>query len=147
MMPVGGPAQSVRRDLKEVSRHELEVCLVFLLPLAALLSAILLFLPLRMPRCVFAQVLGVPCLTCGMTRAGEALLHGQVLAAFLLNPLSVLLPIGGALLWLHAVLVLAGRRRPLRLADLSARQTAVLRGALVLGGVGLWIYLIATLSV
>jgi hypothetical protein len=48
--------------------------------------------------CPFALVTGVPCPGCGMTRASLALLHGDLAAAFRLQPLSpVLVPIAALL--------------------------------------------------
>ena len=41
--------------------------------------------------CPFKFVTGLPCPGCGGTRAVMALLHGQILEAIYLNPLSVLL--------------------------------------------------------
>ena len=39
--------------------------------------------------CVFKAVTGIPCLTCGASRAALALAHGHPLAAFRLHPLVV----------------------------------------------------------
>ncbi len=39
------------------------------------------------PRCVFHQLTGLPCVTCGMTRCGIQFFHGHFLAASKWNPL------------------------------------------------------------
>ena len=44
--------------------------------------------------CLFRRLTGVPCLTCGTTRACAALLSGDVAGALRLQPLAV---VGGAL--------------------------------------------------
>lgn len=63
--------------------------------LAALLSALALrplwlaIAPL-LPPCPFRALTGIPCLSCGTTRAAVAMLHGRPLDALLLNPLAAL---------------------------------------------------------
>src|SRR5690349_6936182 len=44
-------------------------------------------LQLPWPVCTFRQLTGLPCITCGATRASLALLHGDLAAAWRLNPL------------------------------------------------------------
>ena len=73
------------------------------------------------PRCMFHVVTGLDCPGCGGLRAAHQLLHGNIRAAFQLNPLAVmLLPVMlvGGLYWLIA------RRSP---------ASAVLRKPGVLG--------------
>ncbi len=66
-----------------------------LLWLAAAVSALVLrplwlsLTPLLRP-CVFRALTGVPCPTCGTTRAAIAFLSGDLAAAFAANPLAVL---------------------------------------------------------
>jgi hypothetical protein len=43
-----------------------------------------------LPPCALHQLLGVPCATCGSTRAMLALTHGDLLQAFAWNPLATL---------------------------------------------------------
>jgi hypothetical protein len=69
---------------------------------AALLVALVPVLPLlarALPPCALHAWTGVPCVTCGSTRAALALAHGQVVAALEWNPLTALaaiaLVIGG----------------------------------------------------
>src|SRR5215831_17451328 len=44
-------------------------------------------LGLPWPRCLFRDLTGLPCLTCGMTRAAIQFFHGHFLNALLWNPL------------------------------------------------------------
>ena len=66
-----------------------------LLWLAAAVSAIVLR-PLwlaaapQLRSCVFRSLTGIPCPTCGTTRAATAFLQGDVMTAFIINPLATL---------------------------------------------------------
>jgi hypothetical protein len=44
----------------------------------------------RFPPCVFKAITGFYCIGCGLTRALHALVHGDILRAFSMNPLAVL---------------------------------------------------------
>jgi hypothetical protein len=43
-----------------------------------------------LPACIFRQITGVPCPSCGATRAGLALAQGDLLVALSYNPLAVI---------------------------------------------------------
>lgn len=66
---------------------------------AVVLTVVAVYPPngqLLYPRCVFQAVTGWQCPGCGVTRATHALLHGDLAAAWRLNPLWVgLLPLLG----------------------------------------------------
>lgn len=66
-------------------------------------------LDLPRPGCVLHNVTGWPCPGCGSTRAVRDLLHGNLAAAFLHNPLFILLLLGAVLFDLYAAIVLACR--------------------------------------
>ena len=63
----------------------------------ATVASVLLFFEIIPWRCPFALITGVPCPTCGFTRAIRALTHGDLRAAFHFHPL-----------WPAIVLVLIG---------------------------------------
>jgi hypothetical protein len=91
--------------------------------------------------CVFKLTTGLPCLTCGSTRALGRLFHGDLHGAFLMNPLAAT----GALAlipWAAADLLLMfrGRAARLELAPATAQAARVLVVALALAN---WAYLIA----
>lgn len=44
----------------------------------------------RYPGCVFRAITGFHCIGCGLTRALHALVHGDLLRAFSMNPLAML---------------------------------------------------------
>jgi hypothetical protein len=95
-------------------------------------AAVLLLRLDRLPFvfCVFKQLTGLPCPTCGGTRAVGRLAALDVHGAFVMNPLAVALAVTVAL-WAVSDLVLLPRRQSLRLEirpDLAtpARVTVVL---------------------
>jgi len=64
-------------------------------------------------RCPFHSATGIPCLTCGMTRAFRFTVHGRLAEAFSLNPLGTLLCLATMLYVLYAlVMVLFRLPRP-----------------------------------
>ncbi len=91
--------------------------------------------------CVFKAVTGIPCLTCGASRAALALAHGHPLAAFRLHPLVV---VGTAAAAVYVPWALVSSVRPRRLrVHWSAREW---RGLRILAWAVLaatWIWLIA----
>jgi hypothetical protein len=110
----------------------------------AVALALLLLSPLAtpfgagLPPCFFRSLTGVPCPTCGGTRAALALAQGDVGAALRANPLvtvALALLVGGGLV--IGALALAGRgvRRP-------GRVPGWVRAALVVVLAANWFWLI-----
>lgn len=66
------------------------------------------------PQCPFRLVTGFTCPGCGITRALHQILHGHFVAAFMLNPLFVLLGpfLLFALLRYSVIVMRGGRPRP-----------------------------------
>jgi hypothetical protein len=120
--------------------HELLWGLVGLATAAVALAAWASGAP-GLPPCVFKGLTGVPCITCGSTRALAALVAGDLGAALRWNPLAVL---GAAALSVYvpygAATGLLGSRR-VRLA-LHARDRRLLRlGVLFVVAIA-WAFLI-----
>ena len=65
--------------------HELIWLSVSLVSLT--IAALWLAIGLPWPRCVFHELTGLPCVTCGMTRCGIQFFHGHFLAALKWDPL------------------------------------------------------------
>lgn len=77
------------------------------------------------PRCTIKLLTGLDCPGCGGLRATHQLLHGQVLAAFRLNPLLVTLaPLAAA--WLAWAGVQGFRRRTFPEIPLTPRRVWLL---------------------
>src|ERR1044072_4837780 len=56
--------------------------------------------------CPFRAMTGYPCPGCGMTRAFSAIAHGEPVRAVLYNPLSPVLFLAAAMLWVSAAATL-----------------------------------------
>jgi hypothetical protein len=87
--------------------------------------------------CMLRRTTGLPCPTCGATRAGMAMLDGRVLDAVAFNPMLVL--VGGAVAAALAVRVVFGRRVRVDLAPWAWR---VAWAALAIAFIANWIYVI-----
>ena len=98
---------------------------------------------IELPRCVFKTVTGLPCPSCGVTRAVIALSRGQLAHGLFMNPLAAI-ACGAALVYLaYAAAVLAFRLPRFRpvLSPAGARVVRIATVAVI--GVN-WIWLIAT---
>jgi len=72
-------------------KHRLSIHFIWMFILMAVL-AIARFMPLN--KCPFHAITGYPCLSCGATRAAEALFAGDFSGMIAYNPLIVLFCIG-----------------------------------------------------
>ena len=113
-----------------------------ILLLAALLATAWLFSGIATPRCLLHAATGIPCPTCGMTRAIWHLLHGEIGRAFLLNPLMTAALLGAALYVCYAAVVVIGRLRRLRLEALTKTEANLVRIAAIGLLAANWLYLI-----
>ena len=113
-----------------------------ILLLAALLATAWLFSGIATPRCLLHAATGIPCPTCGMTRATWHLLHGEIGRAFLLNPLMTAALLGAGLYVCYAALVVIGRLPRLRLEALTKTEANLVRIAAIGLLAANWLYLI-----
>jgi hypothetical protein len=120
--------------------HELVWLVVSVGSLA--LGATWLALDLPWPRCVFRELTGLPCVTCGMTRCAIHFFHGHFSAALNWNPLMFAFLCGIAAFDLYALFVVVTRGPRLRICFCSKRAKTFGRVA-VLSALGLnWFYLL-----
>jgi Protein of unknown function (DUF2752) len=106
------------------------------------LAAAWLTVGLPWPHCVFHEITGLPCITCGMTRCGIQFVQGHFFAALKWNPLVFALLSGVTAFDLYAFAVLVTRAPRLRVAfGLAQKKYA---RAIVLGALALnWMYLLS----
>lgn len=134
--------QCSRRPLApEETDHEL---LWLSVSLGSLLAASAWFsLGLPWPRCAFHDLTGLPCMTCGMTRAAIQFFHGHFLAAMQWNPLVFAALCGLSIFNAYALIVLVTRAPRLRVAFQSRTETKYLRLSVIAVLVLNWAYLLA----
>jgi hypothetical protein len=96
-------------------------------------------LRLPWPSCVFHDLTGLPCLTCGATRAGVAFFHAQFAAAWNWNPLVFFILCGLTLYNVYAFAVLVLRIPRLRF-QLSRYEKRIFRVSVVCLLALNWIY-------
>jgi len=104
-------------------------------------AALWLALGLPWPVCVFHQLTGLPCLTCGMTRCGIEFFHGHFFAALKWNPLVFALLWGVIAFDLYALAAIALRRPRLRILFRQAEKKYA-RGVIVAALALNWFYLV-----
>ena len=103
--------------MRRLDRSEVDHELVWLgASLASLGIAVAWFaLGLPWPRCIFHEITGLPCVTCGMTRSVIAFFHGHFFAALKWNPLVFAFLCGMTTFDLYAFATLAMRAPRLRI--------------------------------
>jgi len=91
--------------------------------------------------CVFKLTTGLPCMTCGSTRALGRLVHGDLHGAWLMNPLATAGALG-LVPWAAADLLLMMRGRALAV-ELGPAAARAARVAVVAAALANWAYLVA----
>jgi hypothetical protein len=95
------------------------------------------------PRCVFHDLSGFPCVTCGATRAAIAFFHGNIATAWKWNPLVFAFLCGLSIFNVYALIVLVTRAPRLRITFRSEVEKKYAR-IFVIAALALnWIYLLS----
>jgi hypothetical protein len=94
----------------------------------------------KVPKCWLLTLSGIPCPTCGGTRAIRALLAGDLVACFLHNPFVAISLSGLLLSATYALGALLFRWPVPSLPDPASRSGIILRGGLVCSLIGSWIW-------
>jgi len=101
------------------------------------------FLPVLsfVPACVFKDLTGVPCPTCGATRSVVHLAHGDLTTSLNLNPLVPLCLIVAAIAFFYGLITLVFSIPRVRVI-LSDREKNIARSGMVALVLANWCYLI-----
>jgi len=134
----------MRVELRRLRAGELDHELIWLAVTvgAAIAAVAWLALQLPWPVCTFRRLTGFPCLTCGATRASLALLHGDLAAAWRLNPLVFAAAWAVACFDLYALVVLSSGARRLRISWPNRMVRRLTLSAAGVVGLLNWIYLL-----
>jgi hypothetical protein len=134
--------QFLRRPLfRGETDHELIWLSVSVVSLVLAIGWFMLGLP--WPTCVFHDLTGLPCLTCGATRCVIAFLHGDFAGAWLWNPFAFVTLCGVVLFDSYAFLALVTRAPRLRITFRTQRAGTFVR-FVVIGALALnWVYLLS----
>lgn len=89
--------------------------------------------------CALRSSFGVPCLTCGSTRATLHLLHGEFGAAIAMQPLTILVYIALAAVGLASLALFVANKHPHILY--TRREALAFKGALIVLPILTWVYL------
>src|SRR6266403_5530899 len=134
----------MRLRVRRVGTGEIDHELLWLSVLLASLTiaAAWLAIGLPWPRCVFHELTGLPCVTCGMTRCAIQFFHGHFFAALKWNPLVFAFLCGVTAFDLYAFATLAMRGPRLRIAFRQTEKKYA-RGVIVAALALNWFYLLS----
>jgi hypothetical protein len=109
---------------------------------AVVLAATQLVPSALVPVCRFHQVTSRPCLTCGVYRSLYALVRGDLVKAWLTQPLFVTLLAVAAVYGMYSVVVVVGKLPRVRVRFTSRRERWLAWAVLVFLVLANWVYLI-----
>jgi hypothetical protein len=107
------------------------------------IAALWFWLGLPWPRCVFNELTGLPCVTCGMTRSGIEFFHGRFLAALKWNPLVFAFLCGVTAFDVYAFAVVTTRAARFRIVFRSQAEKQYARRIVIAALALNWIYLLS----
>lgn len=122
--------------------HDPELIWGSILVLASVLGGAWLSLGIPTPLCPLHALSEIPCPTCGTTRAAGALLHGDMQAALINNPLMTAALLAAAVYVLYAAAVVIGRLPRIRIGALSSTEARMIRALAILLISANWLYLL-----
>ena len=106
------------------------------------LAAAWFTLGLPWPRCVFHELTGLPCVTCGMTRCAIQFFHGHFLAALQWNPLVFTTLCSILAFDVYAIAAVTMRAPRWRIYFSTTRAKTFARVSVVFALVLNWVYLL-----
>lgn len=138
---------SVHIELRQRKSGHIEFGIIYG-GIALIALAVVRFLPALttvLPSCLFRDITGMPCPTCGSTRALLRLSHGDVPGSLAMNPLLSVILIIAIISFLYGGLTLLPGAKRICIS-LSGREKETIRSLVILLFLVHWGYLIVTLS-
>ena len=128
----------------QIAAQEVDHELIWLLVSLGAFVGLALWFAARLPtpQCVFHNVTGRPCVTCGATRSACQFLHGNLVASLLFNPLAFLAFCSVTIFDLYALAVLIARAPRFRLRNFTRAEKLIARVGAVALLAGNWLYLL-----
>jgi hypothetical protein len=109
----------------------------------ALLSRFFPFDRVPLPPCLFHKITGIPCPTCGFTRAFRLMARLRLSDGFLMNPLAALVFAFMVVFVVYAAVVLAFRTPRIRFHLNGRRELNIARVLVAVVVISNWAYIIA----
>ena len=106
------------------------------------IAALWFSLGLPWPRCLFHDLIGLPCITCGATRCAISFFHAELLASWTWNPLVFVTLCTLSVFNVYALVVLITRAPRLRITQCTAAERKFIRVLVVVLFVVNWSYLL-----
>ena len=96
---------------------------VLVIPIATIFYMAISYLPSSLiPICRFHATTGLPCPTCGATRAIHLLSTGKVIQAWIMQPLLITIAIFAIIYTLYAFIVVLGKLPRIRLVNVTTKN-------------------------
>ena len=135
----------MRFVLRKKQPSQIEFALIYGgLAILLLVAARILPVAQLAPDCVFKAITGIPCPTCGSTRAVILLSHGHLESAFRMNPATGAVFVTALLAFLCRLIVLAFDLPGIHIG-FSGREKNLVRISVVLALLLNWAYVITSL--
>ncbi len=132
-------------QLKKLSPLDNNYELIFgilVIPITAIIYTAISYLPAKLiPICRFHATTGLPCPTCGATRSAQLLSTGNIIQAWLMQPLLITTTILAIIYSLYSFIVVLGKLPRIRLVNITAknRNYILITSAIII--IVNWIYL------
>ncbi len=118
---------------------------VLVIPITATIYIGISFLPVAlMPTCHFHAATGLPCPTCGATRALHLLSSGDFTQAWLMQPLLITTAICAAIYSLYSFIVVLGKLPRIRVAKITKKDRRLILTSCITLFLLNWLYLTLT---
>ena len=96
---------------------------LLVIPIATIFYMAISYLPAAfIPICRFHATTGLPCPTCGATRAMHLLSTGKIIQAWIMQPLLVTIAIFAAIYSLYSFVVVLGKLPRIRLVNITTKN-------------------------